>query len=192
MLDFAQVLGEPGADFDALAEQVVRSFGRFWYADGDYLYDLIDGSEGEDDSLRPNQLFAVSLHHSALTPQQAKAVVDVCTLDLLTPHGLRSLSQEHPQYRAHYGGDLRQRDGAYHQGTVWGWLIGPYASAHLRVYGDREAARGLLFPLMYQLGGHGLGSLSEIFDGDAPFTARGCIAQAWSVAEVLRIWYETR
>jgi glycogen debranching enzyme len=127
-----------------------------------------------------------------LNPQQQKAVVDACAHHLLTPHGLRSLAPDDPAYIGHYGGDRRTRDAAYHQGTVWGWLLGPFATAHLRVYDDPAVARSFLEPLMRQLTSHGLGSLSEIFDGDPPHTPRGCIAQAWTVAEVLRAWQETK
>jgi len=182
---------QAGDDYQELGDQVAHSFERFWYAQGAYLYDVIDGPDGDDPNLRPNQLLAVSLHHSALSPDRARAVLDVCARRLLTPQGLRSLAPEHPDYSGHYGGDFRQRDSAYHQGTAWGWLIGPFISAHLRAYGDRDAARRYLFPFVYQLSGHGLGTLSEIFDGDPPHTPRGCFAQAWSVAEVLRAWFET-
>ena len=171
-----------------MAERVKTSFGRFWNAAGSCCYDVIDGPtpSGQDTSLRPNQLFAVSLPHSPLDPEQQRSIVDRCARYLLTSHGLRSLAPNDSAYIGHYGGDLHQRDAAYHQGTVWGWLIGPFVSAHLRVYRDPAQARGFLAPLLKQLEDHGLGSLSEIFDGDAPFTPRGCIAQAWSVAEMLR------
>ncbi len=191
MAEFARLLGEPPDRYQALAVQARASFSRFWREEDGYLYDLIDGSDGDDPSLRPNQLLAVSLPHSALSPEQQKAVVDACARHLLTSHGLRSLAPGDPAYTGHYGGDRRTRDAAYHQGTVWGWLIGPFASAHLRVYGDPDQARTFLEPLLRQLASHGLGSLSEIFDGDPPHSPRGCIAQAWSVAEVLRVWRET-
>jgi glycogen debranching enzyme len=110
---------------------------------------------------------------------------------LLTAHGLRTLSPDDAAYVGLYGGDRHKRDGAYHQGTVWGWLIGPFVSAHLRVYKDPAQARSYLTSLIHHLADHGVGSISEIFDGDAPFTPRGCIAQAWSVAEVLRTLRET-
>ncbi len=152
---------------------------------------MIDGPEGDDPALRPNQLFAVSLVYSPLTAAQQRAVVDACARSLLTSHGLRSLSPDNAAYVGHYGGNRRERDAAYHQGTVWGWLIGPFISAHLRTYGDREQARSFLRPLLHHLAGHGVGSLSEIFDGNAPFAPRGCFAQAWTVAEVLRAWRET-
>ena len=114
--------------------------------------------------------------------------MDACARHLLTPHGLRSLAPFEGGYIGRYGGDQRSRDGAYHQGTVWGWLIGPFVAAHLRVYGDGARARSFLRPLLRDFRDHGLGSVSEIYDGDAPFTPRGCPAQAWSVAEVLRTW----
>ena len=177
--------------YTALADQVRASFSRFWNNETGHCYDVIDGPGGDDPSLRPNQLIAVSLPHSLLNPQQQKAVVDACAHHLLTPHGLRSLAPNDPAYIGHYGGDRRTRDAAYHQGTVWGWLIGPFASAHLRAYDDPTAVRSFLEPLLGQLASHGLGSLSEIFDGDPPHTPRGCIAQAWTVAEVLRLWQET-
>lgn len=160
-----------------------------------YCYDVLDGPEGNDPSLRPNQIFAVLLGASSdlllLTSEQQRAVVDVCGRMLLTSHGLRSLSPDHPQYQGHYGGNQRQRDGAYHQGTVWGWLLGPFALAHLRVYNNPAQARQFLEPMANHLYAHGVGSLSEIFEGDAPMAPRGCIAQAWTVAEVLRAWVAT-
>ncbi len=199
MADLARRLGKPAgraADaYEALAEQARAGFARFWNKATGYCYDVIDGPDGHDPAgagdARPNQLLAVSLPHSPLAPEQQRAVVDVCARHLLTSHGLRSLASDDPAYVGHYGGDQRQRDAAYHQGTVWGWLIGPFVSAYLRVYGDHERARSFLQPLIHHLADHGLGSLSEIFDGDPPFTPRGCIAQAWSVAEALRAWQAT-
>jgi len=189
---FARVLGLPAERFDELANQARASFTRFWNEAQGYCYDVIDGPDGDDASLRPNQLLAVSLPHSALTAEQQRAVVDVCSRHLLTSHGLRSLAPEDPAYVGQYGGDRRQRDAAYHQGTVWAWLIGPFVGAHLRVYGDRERARSYLQPLLQLMASHGVGSISEVFDGDPPFTPRGCSAQAWSVAEVLRGWEITK
>ncbi|MEM6283846.1 MAG: amylo-alpha-1,6-glucosidase [Chloroflexota bacterium] len=175
------------------AEQVKASFARYWNADADYCYDVLDGPDGDDLSLRPNQLFAVSLHHSPLSAEQQKAVVDVCARQLLTSHGLRSLASNHPDYIGTYGGNNVKRDAAYHQGTVWGWLIGPFVEAHLRVYGDKAAARSFLEPLIVdQIAAGCVGSLSEIFDGNAPFEPRGAVAQAWSIAEVLRTYLLTR
>ncbi|MCB0013864.1 MAG: glycogen debranching enzyme family protein, partial [Anaerolineales bacterium] len=189
MKDFARQLGHEPERYRQLSEQVRHSFERFWYVEGGYCYDLLERPEkGADPALRPNQLFAVSLHHSPLNEERAGQVVAVCQQKLWTSHGLRSLAAADPAYIGHYGGDRYERDGAYHQGTVWGWLIGPMVAAHWRVFGDRQTAINLLRPLFDHLADHGIGSLSEIFDGDAPFTPRGCIAQAWSVAEVLRVW----
>ncbi len=191
MAEFARQLSEPSGQYDALADRVRVGFGRFWNHQMGYCYDILDGPDGNDLSLRPNQLLAISLHHSPLTPAQQRSAVDACARHLLTAHGLRSLSSDDAAYIGHYGGDQLERDSAYHQGTVWGWLIGPFVSAHLRVYNDPAQARSYLYPLLHHLADHGVGSLSEIFDGDPPFTPRGCIAQAWSVAEFLRAWQET-
>ena len=194
LADFARHLGEDAAPYDALADQVQNGFGRFWYEKMGYCYDVVDTPEAEskDGSLRPNQLFAISLPHSPLTPQQQRSVVDACARHLLTAHGLRSLSPDDEAFIGIYGGDRYKRDGAYHQGTVWGWLIGPFVSAHLRVYNNPEEAHSFIDPLLHHLSDHGVGSISEIFDGDAPFIPRGCTAQAWSVAELLRIWQEAQ
>jgi predicted glycogen debranching enzyme len=179
------------------AQRVAESFNRrFWNAEGGYLYDVIDGPEGEpdadgnmvDSSLRPNQIIAVSLPFDLLDAVTARAVVDVCGRHLLTSHGLRSLAMFHLAYNGHYGGDQWQRDGAYHEGTVWGWLLGHFATAHYRVYGDAEAAKSFLQPLAQHLCDGCVGSISEIFDGNSPHTPRGCFAQAWSVSETLRAW----
>lgn len=188
MADFAVRLGQSATPYETMAAQVQSSFARFWFEGGCYCYDVLDGPTGDDASLRPNQLLAVSLPYSPLTPEQQKLVVDICGRELLTPHGLRSLAPGHPDYKGHYGGDRPTRDAAYHQGTVWGWLIGPFVTAHYRVYQNAPLARSFLLPLLRHLNAHGMGSLSEIFDGDPPFTPRGCIAQAWSVAELLRCW----
>jgi glycogen debranching enzyme len=191
MAGFARHLGEPGDQYDNLAEQVRASFARFWSEAVGYCYDVIDGPDGYDAAPRPNQLLAVSLHHSPLDARQQRAVVDVCARHLLTSHGVRSLAPNDPAYIGHYGGGQRQRDAAYHQGAVWGWLIGPFVHAHLRVYRDPTLTQSYLLPLARHLAAHGLGTISEVFDGDAPFTPRGCIAQAWSVAELLRAWQLT-
>lgn len=191
MADVAHHLGEPAAEYEELAERVQVSFSRFWNDAVGYCYDVVDGPGGDDDSLRPNQLLAVSLHRSPLERTQQRAVVDVCARHLLTSHGLRSLAPGDPAYVGRYGGDQRQRDAAYHQGTVWAWLIGPFVSAYLRVHGDRTLARSYLAPLLDHLSSAGVGSIREIFDGDPPFAPRGAIAQAWSVAEVLRAWRTT-
>jgi predicted glycogen debranching enzyme len=160
---------------------------RFWNRGGGCLFDVIDGETGDDDACRPNQLLAISLDHPVLEPGLWRPVLEVVKKKLLTPVGLRSLSQDHPSYQPKYDGDLRMRDAAYHQGTVWTWLLGPFVDAWLRVYpGDRAGARAALAALGPHLSEAGVGSISEIFDAEPPCTPRGCIAQAWSVAEVLR------
>ncbi len=189
-IEFAHVLGKSNEAYTRQAQRVRDSFNRFWYHGGSYLYDVIDGLDGPDASLRPNQLFAVSLHYSPLTSERQRRIVEVCSRELLTSHGLRSLTPNHPAYVGRYGGNRYLRDSAYHQGTVWGWLIGPLVSAHFRVFKQPDTALEYLKPLIYHLSDHGIGSISEIFDGDPPFHPRGCIAQAWSVAEVLRIWQQ--
>jgi predicted glycogen debranching enzyme len=192
MAAFAPLAGESPEPFEKMASRIQQSFAKFWNAGKGYCFDVIDApGTANDSSLRPNQIFAVSLPESPLAPQQQKSVVDICARRLLTSYGLRSLAASEPGYQAHYQGDPRQRDAAYHQGTVWGWLLGPFVLAHLRVYADRAAAASFLEPLGQQITSHGLGTLSEIFDGDPPFTPRGCIAQAWTVAEVLRAWRAT-
>jgi predicted glycogen debranching enzyme len=189
MARLAAAVKKPAEPFAKLAMQVKESSAKFWNASAGYCYDVIDAPGiGNDASLRPNQIFTVSLPHSALTSEQQKCVVDICARRLVTSHGLRSLAQGEHGYRGYYGGNVRERDGAYHQGTAWGWLLGAFVLAHLRVYGDRAAARSFLEPLGKEINSHGLGTLSEICDGDAPFTSRGCIAQAWTVGEVLRAW----
>jgi len=191
MAVFAKLLAKRGDAYETLAAQARKSFQRFWNAARGCCYDVIDSPGiGNDASLRPNQILAVSLPVSTLSLEQQKSVVEVCARNLLTSHGLRSLAPGEPGYTGHYGGSPRDRDAAYHQGTVWGWLLGPFALAHYRVYRDRAAALRFLEPLGRQIYSSGLGTLSEIFDGDPPFTPRGCIAQAWTVAEVLRAWKE--
>jgi predicted glycogen debranching enzyme len=175
------------------AEQARTSFNaRFWYAEGGYLYDVIDGPQGDDPACRPNQVFALALRHPILDQARWERIIAVVRQHLLTPVGLRSLAPGHPDYKPKYDGDLRARDAAYHQGTVWAWLIGPFIDAWLRVYPeDRAGARNLLKGLVPQLNEAGLGTICEIFDAEEPFTPRGCIAQAWSVAEMLRCWVKT-
>ena len=192
MAGFARLLAKPGDAYEKVAAKATKSFQRFWNADRGCCFDVIDAPGGNDAVVRPNQIFAVSLPVSPLAPEQQKAVVDVCARQLLSSYGLRSLAPDESGYTGHYGGSPRDRDAAYHQGTVWGWLLGPFALAHYRVYHDREAALRYLEPLGRQIYASGLGTLSEIFDGDAPFTPRGCIAQSWTVAEVLRAWHTIR
>ena len=191
MAAFARRLGYPDAEWTGMAEQVRAGFQRFWSEAQGYCYDVLDGPEGEDETLRPNQIFSVSLAESPLSPDQQRRVVDTCARHLLTSFGLRSLAPGHPHYRGRYVRGPGERDSTYHQGPVWGWLLGPFALAHLRVYKDPEAAQSFLAPMAHHLADYGMGSLAEIFDGDPPFQPRGCIAQAWSVAETLRAWMET-
>ncbi|MDO9530957.1 MAG: amylo-alpha-1,6-glucosidase [Deltaproteobacteria bacterium] len=176
------------------ADRVRESFNqRFWYEQGGYLYDVVDAENGgSDDACRPNQIFAISLDHQVLDEARWKPVMDVVTDRLLTPVGLRSLAPGHPDYKARYYGDLRSRDAAYHQGTVWAWLIGPYVDAWRKLNPGKEAeARRFLAGFVAHLDDACTGSVREIFDAEAPYTPRGCVAQAWSVAEVLRCWVNT-
>jgi predicted glycogen debranching enzyme len=177
----------------AQAEIARRSFNRrFWNEDGGYLFDVVDGENGDDASFRPNQLFAVSLAHAVLEQERWAPVVHQVRDKLLTPFGLRSLAPGDREYKPRYFGDLRARDAAYHQGTVWAWLIGPFIDAWLKVHpGAREEANGFLGGFEEHLAEGGIGSINEIFDAEPPFTPRGCIAQAWSVAEVLRCLVKT-
>ena len=176
-----------------LAARAHEAFNRrFWYADGGYLYDVVDGEHGDDPALRPNQLFAISLPNPVLDRDRWQSVIDVCREKLLTPAGLRSLAPGNPNYKSRYFGDLRARDAAYHQGTVWGWLIGPFVDAWLALHPeDRVGARRFLEAMLPTLDEAGVGTISEIFDAEAPYTPRGCMAQAWSVAEMLRCWVKT-
>jgi predicted glycogen debranching enzyme len=174
----------------SLLTRASSSYSRFWNEERACLYDVIDveGGSGRDGRIRPNQILAVSLPYSALPREQMRAVVDCCGRELLTSHGLRSLSPADPGYIGHYVGDTSQRDAAYHMGTVWGWLLGPFVRAHFRVHGDARQALSFLGPMEQHLNSICVGTLSEVFDGEAPHTARGCFAQAWSVAEILRSW----
>ena len=188
MAKFGKLIKKSNKKYHDLAKHILAGFQKFWHQEKHYCFDVIQGPDGDDPTLRPNQLIAVSLHNSPLSPDQQKRVVDICAEKLLTPFGLRSLDPDHPDYVGIYSGGPGERDAAYHQGTVWGWLIGPFVSAHLRVYGDEKSARSFIEPLLDHLLTNGLGTVSEIFDGDPPFKVRGCIAQAWSVAELLRVW----
>jgi predicted glycogen debranching enzyme len=172
----------------AAAQRTAESFNRrFWNEATGCLFDVVDGPGGDDPAVRPNQLLAISLPNPVLAPERWPAVLAVAEEQLLTPVGLRTLSPRHPDYKACYAGDLRSRDAAYHQGTVWPWLIGPFIDAWLKVHPEgRLEARRFLDGLFVQLDDAGIGSISEIFDAEAPYHPRGCIAQAWSVAEVLR------
>ncbi|MEO0768779.1 MAG: amylo-alpha-1,6-glucosidase [Cyanobacteria bacterium J06649_4] len=188
MAEFAKRIDTSPEDYLALAKFTAHSFSKFWNATANCCYDVIDGPDGDDSALRPNQLFAVSLQYAPPLPkQQQKAIVDACGQQLLTSHGMRSLTPTHPNYTPVYGGDRIKRDGSYHQGTTWGWLIGPFVQAHLKVYQNPAIAQQILNPLIQHLQGGCVGTLSEIFDADTPHTPRGAFAQAWTVAEVLRV-----
>jgi predicted glycogen debranching enzyme len=167
---------------------------RFWYEDGAYLYDVIDGPEGNDASLRPNQLYAISLVDELLPRDRAQQILRLVEEHLLTPVGLRTLSPQDPRYRTRYEGGVVERDGAYHQGTVWPFLLGPFVTAWMKVFGQsvatRNRARSFLAGLEAHLHEACLGQVSEIFDAEAPHQPRGCYAQAWSVAEPLRALIE--
>jgi len=180
--------------FADTAARVRHSFNRrFWYEEGGYLYDVVDAEGGGDDaSCRPNQVFAISLDCPVLEQPRWQPVMDVVTRRLLTPVGLRSLAPGSPEYKPKYYGDLRARDAAYHQGTVWAWLIGPYIDAWVKLHPEEASrARRFLEGFAPHLNQQCIGSISEIFDAEEPYTPRGCIAQAWSVAEVLRCWVKT-
>ena len=186
--------GGPAAAPVARQRELARaSFNRrFWNAEGGYLYDVVDGENGDDPSCRPNQVLAISLPNPVLERERWEPVLEVVRSRLLTPFGLRSLAPGHPDYKSRYSGDLRARDAAYHQGTVWGWLMGPWIDAWLKAHpDDRAAARSLVDGLATDLGEFGVGSIAEVFDAESPYTPRGCIAQAWSVAEALRCWVKT-
>jgi predicted glycogen debranching enzyme len=184
----AALLGESPSEFAALARLAGTGFERFWNERAGYCYDVIDGPGGDDPTLRPNQIFAASLPYSPLTLERQRAVVDACAAQLLTTNGLRTLPPSDPRFVPTYGGSPRERDAAYHQGTVWPWLLGSFAIAHARVYRDKALARSFLEPLADQLLDHGLGSISELADATPPFRPKGAIAQAWSVGEFLRAW----
>jgi glycogen debranching enzyme len=187
---WADQLGRPdeAKALSGQAKQALDSFNaRFWNDKAGCLFDVVDGEHGDDPACRPNQLFALSLDFPVLDRARWDAVVESVRRRLLTPLGLRSLSPDDPQYKPRYDGDLRSRDAAYHQGTVWAWLIGPYIDAWLRLHpGDRAGARAALAGFAQHLDEAGVGTISEIFDAEPPYEPRGCIAQGWSVAEVLR------
>jgi len=193
MAGWAADLGQPNEFFQVAAAKARETFNRrYWNESRHCLFDVLDGPDGDDAALRPNQIFAISLTHPILEQRRWAQVVQTVHDRLLTPYGLRTLSSDHPDYKAHYRGNLRERDAAYHQGTVWPWLIGHFIDAYLKVTPDRTHARRFLQSFQKHLFEAGVGSISEIFDAEEPFQPGGCIAQAWSVAEVLRAWLKTR
>jgi len=194
--NLAEQFGDPeqALEYGTLAQKVALQFPNvFWNPQTGCLFDCI-GPNGADPAIRPNQVFALSLPHRMLSEDQEKSILSVIQRDLLTPYGLRSLSPSDPSYVGHYGGNPHARDGAYHQGTVWGWLIGAFVTAWVRINQNdptvHHTAQRFLDPLRQHLQEYGLGQISEIFDGDSPHTPRGCYAQAWSVAETLRAYVE--
>jgi predicted glycogen debranching enzyme len=186
--ELAAMSGRDAGPYRALADRAKAGFHRFWDASEGYCFDVLDGPGGNDLSLRPNQLFAVALEHRALGAEQQRAVFDACARSLLTSYGCRTLARDAPGYVGAYGGSPGNRDAAYHQGTAWPWLIGPFVRAALNVGVDRATAATYLEPLGRALCAYGVGTLFEIGDGDAPHTPNGCIAQAWSVANALDAW----
>ncbi|HEX4568704.1 MAG TPA: amylo-alpha-1,6-glucosidase [Vicinamibacterales bacterium] len=185
--------GAEGIDYRHHAERARDSFNRrFWYEKGSHLYDVVDKEGGGDDpSCRPNQVFAISLPHPVLDRNRWEPVMNVVRDRLLAPVGLRSLAPGEPDFKPRYYGDLRARDAAYHQGTVWPWLMGPFIDAWVKLYGrSTDGVHRLLSDFQQHLSDACVGSISEVFDAEAPFLPRGCIAQAWSVAEVLRCWLQ--
>jgi predicted glycogen debranching enzyme len=180
---------EAAAGFAAIADRAGASFRtRFWRPALGYLADVVDGPDGDDCSLRPNQLLALSLTHPLVDGDAARSIVDAVGRELVTPLGLRSVAPSDPAYRRRFQGSRLERDGAYHQGTVWSWLIGPWVDAVVRVTGDRALALSYLAPFRDHLTDGGLGTISECFEPEPPHEPRACIAQAWGVAEVLRTW----
>ncbi|MEI8195148.1 MAG: amylo-alpha-1,6-glucosidase, partial [Phycisphaerae bacterium] len=182
-------------EFTARADEVAENFTTmFWNKAHDCLFDVVDDAGNKDPAIRPNQLLATSLPFSPLEPELQKKIIATVEKTLLTPMGMRTLAPGSLGYHGRCAGDQLARDMAYHQGTVWPWLIGPFVSGYVHVNGHtaaaREKARGFLKPFAAHLHKAGLGSICEIADGDPPHTPRGCVAQAWSVAEVLRSYYE--
>ncbi len=181
------------ATYERIAGKAKQTFNRrFWNESRQCLLDVIDGPTGDDPSVRPNQMFSISLDHPILDRDRWSAVVATLQAELLTPYGLRTLSKDHPDYKHTYHGDLRSRDAAYHQGTVWPWLIGHFIDAWIKVGRPRSDAHALLGSFKHHLSDGGIGTISEIFDAEQPHAPHGCIAQAWSVAEVLRAWMATK
>ncbi len=184
---FAVQLGRAPEPYRAMAERTAAGLQRFWNAERGWCWDVLDGPDGDDPALRPNQLLAVALAGDAFGAEQSRAIVDVCAARLWTPLGLRTLAPDDPAYVGTCTGPQAQRDAAYHQGTVWPWLLGPFVRAHLHAYGDPARARTYVEPLLDALDLGAIGTLCEIADGDPPHAPRGCPAQAWSIGELLAV-----
>ncbi len=192
MAEWAPRMGADAGFYKSHAERTQTAFNqRFWNEANGCLKDVVDGEGGDDEAVRPNQIFSMSLKYPVLERTHWAAVLGRVQEDLLTPVGLRSLSPRHPDYKAKYDGDLRSRDAAYHQGTVWTWLLGHFIDAHLKLHPDIKKAHELLRGLERHLTDAGVGQISEVFDASEPYNPRGCVAQAWSVAEALRLWLKT-
>ncbi len=191
MADRSRGVDDSQADhYAAQAQLVAKSLANtFWFEEGGYLHDCV-APAGPDFSLRPNQVIAIAQPHCPFTKEQRRSVLKIVGEQLLTPVGLRTLAWSDGRYRGRYGGSWESRDRAYHQGTVWPWLMGYFIQAHLSVNdfspASRDQARRWLEPFLHHLHQECLGQVSEIFEGDTPHTPRGCVAQAWSVGELLR------
>jgi predicted glycogen debranching enzyme len=190
MGDWTSRSGAPAARFTMMAERAKRAASRYWFEAAGYLYDVIDGPDGCDESLRPNQLMALGLVYPLIDGDRARQSLDRVTEKLLTPFGLRTLSPDDPRYQHRFGGNHRSRDAAYQMGIVWPWLLGPYLDAHQRIHGDPSAVAPVLAPFEAHFRNAGLGSVSEIFEAEPPYRPAGAIAQAWSVGELL--WHARR
>jgi predicted glycogen debranching enzyme len=197
--NLGNLLGKDISSYETLAAGVSLNFETvFWNPETNCLFDLVfqdeAGNQVKDPSIRPNQIFAMTLPYTMLSPDKEKAIVDRVEKDLLTPFGLRTLSSDHPSYVGHYYGDAVTRDTAYHNGTVWPWLLGAYVKAYRKVHNyskqSLEDMRDLLQGFDMHLETAGIGTISEVFDGDYPYSPGGCISQAWSVAEIFRAYVE--
>ncbi|KAB8033537.1 amylo-alpha-1,6-glucosidase [Fluviispira multicolorata] len=188
MIEYSKILNIKNEFYFELSEKIELNFIKYWDDNLQYCYDVIDSPEGNDNSLRPNQIIALSLPFCPLNSFQKKSIIDICGKKLLTLYGLRSLAKDSANYKGKYIGDHFTRDASYHQGTSWSWLLGVYAIAYFNVTHNASVALGFVEPLAKHLNESGVGFISEIFDGDSPYQARGCIAQAWGVAETLRAW----
>jgi len=189
MVGFAEALGRPAQLYRDLGERVQASFERFVNDQIGGLYDVVDGPSGNDGAIRPNQILAVSLSFSPLQSAVQAQVVRLCGERLLTTYGLRSLSPGDTNYQPHYSGDRRQRDAAYHQGTIWAWLLGHFALAEYRAFGDADLAQSRLAAMRDHLFDAGLGTISEVFEAEPPHLPAGAPSQAWSVACVIEAWW---
>lgn len=182
---FGAHFDEDDRDAAARADRIRASFDKFWMPDHGYLADVVDGPHGFDGSLRPNQLIATGCAHPPVEIDRARSALEICERELLTPVGLRTLAPGDPRYQGAYAGDQAERDAAYHMGTSWPWLLGPYLRTHLRVHGDHRAIERVLSGFVQELSRRCLDGIAEVHDGDEPNAPGGCLSQAWSVGEIL-------